>query len=92
MTQNKMWIFASVAMVGMAGVVLAQNSGVTRTVVTKADVFNQGVKSWPGKVSWFPAASCTVPRTKAARPPNSLLSTLSKKASRSPPRRPRPVQ
>jgi quercetin dioxygenase-like cupin family protein len=38
MTQSKMWIFASVALVGMAGVVLAQNSGVTRTVVTKADV------------------------------------------------------
>src|ERR1700680_208099 len=38
MTPSKVWIFASVALVGLAGVVLAQNSGVTRTVVTKADV------------------------------------------------------
>src|ERR1700676_468051 len=38
MTQSKVWIFASVALVGLAEVVLAQNSGVTRTVVTKADV------------------------------------------------------
>jgi quercetin dioxygenase-like cupin family protein len=38
MTQSKMWTLASVALVGLAGVVLAQNSGVTRTVVTKADV------------------------------------------------------
>jgi quercetin dioxygenase-like cupin family protein len=36
--QRKMWTYASVALVGMAGFVLAQNSGVTRTVVTKADV------------------------------------------------------
>jgi quercetin dioxygenase-like cupin family protein len=38
MTQSKMWTFVSVALVGLAGVVLAQNSGVTRTVVAKADV------------------------------------------------------
>jgi quercetin dioxygenase-like cupin family protein len=38
MTQNKMWTFAGVALVGLAGMVLAQNSGVTRTVITKADV------------------------------------------------------
>jgi quercetin dioxygenase-like cupin family protein len=38
MTQNRKWTVATVALVGLAGVVLAQNSGVTRTVVTKADV------------------------------------------------------
>jgi quercetin dioxygenase-like cupin family protein len=37
MTQSRMWTVASVALV-LAGVVLAQNSGVTRTVVIKADV------------------------------------------------------
>jgi quercetin dioxygenase-like cupin family protein len=38
MTQSKLLAFAGVAMVAMWGVVLAQNSGVTRTVVTQADV------------------------------------------------------
>ena len=38
MAQSRMWIVTSVALVGLAGVVLAQNSGLTRTVVTKADV------------------------------------------------------
>jgi quercetin dioxygenase-like cupin family protein len=38
MTQSSRWTVASVALVGLAGVVLAQNSGVTRTVVTQADV------------------------------------------------------
>src|SRR3984885_88803 len=38
MTQSKMWTVAGVALVGLAGGVLAQNSGLTRTVVTKADV------------------------------------------------------
>jgi quercetin dioxygenase-like cupin family protein len=33
-----MWTFAGVTLAGLAGVVLAQNSGVTRTVVTQADV------------------------------------------------------
>jgi quercetin dioxygenase-like cupin family protein len=38
MTQTRKWTVATVALVGLAGVVLAQNSGVTRTVVTKGDV------------------------------------------------------
>jgi quercetin dioxygenase-like cupin family protein len=38
MTQSKMWTIAGVVLVGLAGVVLAQNSGVTRTIITKADV------------------------------------------------------
>jgi len=38
MTRSRMWMVASVALVGLAGVVLAQNSGLTRTVLTKADV------------------------------------------------------
>jgi quercetin dioxygenase-like cupin family protein len=38
MTQSKMWTVAGVVLVALAGVVLAQNSGLTRTVVTKADV------------------------------------------------------
>ncbi len=38
MTQRTMWIVFSVVLAGSAGVVLAQSSGLTRTVVTKADV------------------------------------------------------
>jgi quercetin dioxygenase-like cupin family protein len=38
MTQSKIWTVAGVVLVALAGVVLAQNSGLTRTVVTKADV------------------------------------------------------
>ncbi len=38
MTQSKMWTVAGVVLVALAGVVLAQNSGLTRTLVTTADV------------------------------------------------------
>jgi quercetin dioxygenase-like cupin family protein len=38
MTQNRMWTFASVALVVFAGAAIAQNAGVTRTVIIKADV------------------------------------------------------
>jgi quercetin dioxygenase-like cupin family protein len=38
MTRSKMWTLAGVTLAGLAGVALAQNSGVTRTVITKADV------------------------------------------------------
>jgi quercetin dioxygenase-like cupin family protein len=38
MRQSRMWTVAGAALLGLAGVVLAQNSGLTRTVVTKADV------------------------------------------------------
>jgi quercetin dioxygenase-like cupin family protein len=56
MTQSKMWIVTGVALVGLAAVALAQNSGVTRTVVTKADVSVPNREAVMARVELTPGA------------------------------------
>jgi len=56
MTQNKICTVAGVALAGLAGVVLAQNSGVTRTVVTKADVSVPNREAVMARVELTPGA------------------------------------
>jgi quercetin dioxygenase-like cupin family protein len=55
MKQSKMWICASVALVGLTGLVRAQNSGVTRTVVTTADVSVANREAVQARVEIAPA-------------------------------------
>jgi quercetin dioxygenase-like cupin family protein len=57
MTQRKMWILAGVTLIGLAGVVLAQNSGITRTVVTKADVSAPNHEAIEARVEIAPRGS-----------------------------------
>jgi quercetin dioxygenase-like cupin family protein len=57
MTQRKIWTIASLALIVLAGAVLAQNSGITRTFVAKADVSVPNREGIVARVELTPGAA-----------------------------------
>jgi quercetin dioxygenase-like cupin family protein len=57
MTQRRIWTVASLALIVLAGAVLAQNSGITRTVVAKADVSVPNREGIVARVELTPGAA-----------------------------------